>query len=82
MSQNLGMNAGRESDGCVVPAKCLNKGGRFSLAEGMEGRRPTKENMGPTAASQIQRWEYASAGLRRVREAVQPDLRFDVKTLR
>jgi hypothetical protein len=32
------MNAGRESDGCVVPAKCPNKGGSFSPAEGMEGR--------------------------------------------
>src|SRR5437867_13221729 len=44
MSHNLDMNAGRESDGCVVPAKCPNKGGRSTPAEGMEGRRPTKEN--------------------------------------
>ena len=69
MSHNLDMNAGRESDGCIVPAKCLNKDGRFSSAESMEGRRPTKENTGQTAASQIQSWEYALAGLRRVREA-------------
>jgi len=35
----------------------------------MEGRRPTKENTGQTAASQIQSWENASAELRRVRGA-------------
>lgn len=62
MSYNLDMNAGRESDGCVVPAKCPNKGGSLSPAEGMEGRRPTKENTGQTAASQMQSWENASAG--------------------
>jgi hypothetical protein len=82
------MNVARESDGCVVPAKCPNKDGRFSSAEGMEGRRPTKENTGQAAASQIQSWEHASAGLHRVRGAAnwipQPYLRlcFDVKTLR
>ena len=70
MSHNLGMNAGRESDGRVVPAKCPNKGGDFSPAEGREGRRPTKENTGQLAASQIQSWENALAGLRRVRGAV------------
>ena len=54
MSHNLDMHAGRESDGCVVPAKCPNKGGRSTPAEGMEGRRPTKENTRQTAASQMQ----------------------------
>ena len=87
MSHNLDMNAGRESDGRVLPAKCPNKGGSLSPAEGMEGRRPTKENTGQTAASQIQRWEHASAGLRRVRGAVNrihlyPYLRFEVTSLR
>jgi len=53
MSHNLYMNVGRESDGRVVPTKCLNKGGSSSPAEGMEGRRPTKENTVQTAASQI-----------------------------
>ncbi len=75
MSHNLGMNAGRESDGCVVPAKCPNKGGRSTLAEGMEGRRPTKENTGQTAASQMQSWGNALAGLNRVREAAKRDKR-------
>ena len=69
MSHNLDMNAGRESDGCVIPAKCPNKGGSLSPAEGMEGRRPTKENTGQAAASQIQSWKNASAELRRVRGA-------------
>jgi len=52
-----------------TPAKCPNKGGGFTPAEGMEGRRPTKENTGQTAASQIQSWENASAELCRVRGA-------------
>jgi hypothetical protein len=88
MSHNLGMNADRESDGRVLPAKCPNKGGRSSLAEGMEGRRPTKENTEQLAASQMQSWENASAGMRRVRGVANrylhryPHLRFDVKTLR
>jgi hypothetical protein len=69
MSHNLDMNVARESDGCEVPAKCPNKDGRLSSAEGMEGRRPTKENTEQTAASQIQSWEHASAVLRRVRGA-------------
>ena len=76
MSQNLDMNAGRESDGCVVPAKCPNKGGSPSPAEGMEGRRPTTENTGQTAASQMQSWGNALAGLNRVRES---RLRFAAK---
>ena len=78
MSHNLGMNAGRESDGRVVPAKCPNKGGSLSPAEGMEGRRPTKENTGQRAASQMQSWGNALAGLHRVREAAKREkqLRF------
>jgi len=35
----------------------------------MEGRRPTKENTGQLAASQMQSWGNALAGLSRVREA-------------
>jgi hypothetical protein len=69
MSHNLDMNAGRESDVWVVPAKCPNKGGCLSPAEGMQGRQPTKENTGQTTASQIQSWGNALDGLRRVREA-------------
>jgi RNA-directed DNA polymerase len=75
MSHNLDMNAGRESDGWVVPAKCPNKGGCLSPAEGMEGSQPTKENTGQTTASQIQSWGNALDGLRRVREAAKRDKR-------
>jgi RNA-directed DNA polymerase len=81
MSHNLDMNAGRESDGCVVPAKCPNKGGRHSPAEGMEGRRPTKENTGQSAACQMQSWGNALAGLNRVREAAKRDKRLRFTTL-
>jgi len=53
MSHNRGMNAGRESDGRVVPAKCPNKGGSFSPAEGMEGRRPTKDTLGVSGRTML-----------------------------
>src|SRR5205807_7286918 len=75
MSHYLDMNVGRESDRGVLPAKCPNKGGSSSPAEGMEGRPLTKENTGQMAASQIQSWGDASAGLRRVREAAKRDKR-------
>ena len=44
----------------------------------MEGRQPTKENTGQAAASQMQSWGNALAGLHRVREAAKRDkqLRF------
>ncbi len=78
MSHNLDRNAGRESDGRVLPAKGPNKGGSISPAEGLEGRRPTKENTGQAAASQMQSWGNALAGLHRVREAAKREkqLRF------
>src|SRR5439155_18553798 len=75
MSHNLDMNVGRESDRGVLPAKCPDKGGSSSPAEGMEGRPLTKENTGQMAASLIQSWGDASAGLRRVREAAKSDKR-------
>src|SRR3954453_13939126 len=53
MSQESNMHAGGESDGCVVPSKCPNKGGQ-PPAEGMEGRQPTKENIGQTTAPRTQ----------------------------
>ena len=43
MSQESNMHAGGESDGCVIPSKCPNKGGQLP-AEGTEGRQPTKES--------------------------------------
>ncbi len=59
MSRESNMHAGGESDGCVLPSKCPNKGGPPS-AEGMEGRQPTKENIGqataPRTQSRISEW--------------------------
>src|SRR6516165_4848716 len=81
MNRNANMNADRESHGRVVPAKCPNNDGSISSAEGMEGRRPTEENTGQAAASQIQSWENASDGLRRVREAAKRDKRLRFTTL-
>jgi len=43
MSYTSNVHAGGESSGCIVPAKCPNKGGKPS-AEGMEGRRLAKGN--------------------------------------
>src|SRR4029077_3613479 len=68
MSQKSSMQVGGESDGRTVPTKCPNKNGK-PLAEGMEGRRPTKENIVQTTASQTQSWVNASSGLLGVREA-------------
>jgi RNA-directed DNA polymerase len=81
MNHKSNMNAGRESHGRVVPAKCLNKDGSSSSAEGMEGRRPTKENTGQATASQIQSWGNALDGLRRVREAARRDKRLQFTAL-
>jgi len=74
MNRNSNMNAGGESDGRVLPGKHANKDGKSS-AEGAEGRRPTRENTGQTAASQMQSWGNALAGLQRVREAAKRDKR-------
>ena len=49
MRQKSSMHVGGESDGCVVPTKCPNNGGQ-PPAEGMEGRRPTEENIVQTTA--------------------------------
>jgi RNA-directed DNA polymerase len=53
VSQKSNMYVGGESDGRVVPTRCPNKGGQ-PQAEGMEGRRPTKENIGQTTAPRTQ----------------------------
>src|SRR5438445_12501996 len=74
MIHQSNMNAGGESDGRVLPGKHPNKDGNSS-AEGAEGRRPTTENTGETAASQMQSWGNALDGLQRVREAAKRDKR-------
>jgi hypothetical protein len=53
MSRKSSMHVDGESDGCVVPMKCPNNGGKPS-AEGMEGRRPVKENIVPATAPRTQ----------------------------
>ncbi len=53
MSQKSNMHAGGESDGCVLPSKCPNKGGQ-PPAEGMEERQPTKENIEQATAPRTQ----------------------------
>ncbi len=80
MNQKSSMNVGRESDGREVPAKCLNKGGN-PPAEGMEGRRPAKENTEQTTASHTQRWLDASRSLDGVREAAKRDKRLQFTAL-
>jgi RNA-directed DNA polymerase len=53
VSQKSSMDAGGESDGCVVPMKCSNKGAQ-SPAEGMEETRSAKENIGEATAPRTQ----------------------------
>jgi hypothetical protein len=62
MNQKSNMHVAGESDGRTVPTKCPNKNGK-PLTEGMEGRRPTKENIEQTTASQTHSWVNASSGL-------------------
>ena len=69
MSRTSDMHVGGESDGRVVPTKCPNKGVK-PLAEGMEGRRPTKENIELTPPPRTQCRTGESSGLPGVRQAV------------
>ena len=68
VSQKSNVHVGGESDGRVVPMKCPNNGGQ-PPAEGMEGRRPTKENIVETTAPRTQNRIGASSGLDGVRKA-------------
>jgi RNA-directed DNA polymerase len=74
MKPKSSMHVGGESDGRTVPTKCPNKGGK-ALAEGMEGRRPTKENSGQTTAPRTQSRAGATSGLLGVREAARKEKR-------
>ena len=55
MIQKSNMHVDGKSDGRAVPTNCPNKSGN-PLAEGLEGRRPAKENTEQTTASQTQSW--------------------------
>src|ERR1017187_1411065 len=54
LSLKSNMYAGGESDGCVIPSKCPNNGGQ-PPAVGMEGRQPSKENIGQATSPRTQR---------------------------
>jgi RNA-directed DNA polymerase len=74
MSQESNMHVGGESDGCVLPTKCPNKGGQLP-AEGMEGRQPTKENIGQATAPRTQSRIGELSDLHGVRKAARKDKR-------
>ena len=74
MSPKSIMHVGGESDGCVVPTKCPNNDGQPS-AEGMEGRRPTKENIEQPTPLRTQSRPSESSGLLGVREVARKDKR-------
>ena len=74
MCQTSNMHVAGESDGRIVPTKGPNSGGQ-PLEEGPEGRRPTRENMGQTAATRTPSRTPALSGLDRVREAARKDKR-------
>src|SRR3954454_14253430 len=74
MSHESNMHGGGESDGCVVPTKYPNNDGQ-PPAEGVEGRRPTKENAGQATAPRTQSRISESSGLLGVRKAARKDKR-------
>jgi len=74
MSRKTNMYGGGESDGCVVPSKCPNNGGQ-PPAEGMEGRQPTKENIGQATAPRTQSRIGELSDLLGVRKAARKDKR-------
>jgi RNA-directed DNA polymerase len=74
LSQKSNMHVDGESDGRTVPAKCPNNGER-APAEGMEGRRPTKENIEQATPPRTQSRTSELSDLRGVREAARRDKR-------
>jgi len=74
LSRKSNMHVVGESDGRIVPAKCPNKGEQ-APAEGMEGRRPTKENIGQATPPRTRSRTSESSALRGVREVAQRDKR-------
>src|SRR5262249_6394202 len=78
--QKSNVHADGKSDGRVLPTKCPNKCGN-PQAEGMEGRRPTKENTEQTTTSQTQSWNDVLSGLRGVREGAKRDKRLKFTAL-
>ena len=79
MSRKSNMYASGESDGCVLPTKCPNNSGQ-PLAEGTEGRQPTKENIRQATAPRTQSRISELSDLHGVRKAARKDkqMRFTV----
>jgi RNA-directed DNA polymerase len=74
LSQKSNMHVGGESDGRIVPAKCPNNGEQ-APAEGMEGRRPAKENIAQAPSPWTQSRTSELSGLHGVREVAHRDKR-------
>lgn len=74
MSRESNMDASGESDGCIVPTKCPNKGEQ-APAEGTEGRQPIKENIGQATARRTQSRISELSDLHGVRKAARKDKR-------
>jgi len=74
LSPKSNMYVAGESDGRVVPAKCPNNGEQ-APAEGMEGRRPTKENIGQATPPRTQSRTSELSDLHGVREVARRDKR-------
>jgi RNA-directed DNA polymerase len=74
LSQKSNMYVDGESDGRIVPAKRPNKGEQ-APAEGVEGRRPTKENIGQATPPRTQSRTSEWSGLLGVREVARREKR-------
>jgi hypothetical protein len=74
LSSKSNMHVDGESDGRTVPAKCPNKGEQ-APAESMEGRRPTKENIGQATPPRTQSRTSELRDLHGVREVAGRDKR-------
>ena len=74
LSRTANMHVDGESDGRVLPAKYPNKSEQ-APAEGMEGRRPTKENIGQATPPRTQSRTSELSDLHGVREAARRDKR-------
>ena len=74
LSPKSNMHVVGESDDRIVPAKCRNNGEQAS-ADGMEGRRSTKENIGQATPPRTQSRISELSDLRGVREVAGRDKR-------
>src|SRR2546428_13501004 len=72
MSPKSSTHVDGESDGRIVPTKGSNKDGQPS-AEGLEGRRPTKENIEQPTPLRTQNRTSESRGLLGVRSVARKD---------